>query len=211
VGLNSYLILFPTDLKLLFLINKKNLNFLNLTYLKFNPLNFKYVKQTKVFKSNRKLKGLIRLRLKNQLNRTNLEFKKFCFSSSKLIDSSFQFYRLKYKKAFFFLYYRLNFENRFVLKQNKTKRFSKFIKTKRKKRKLKRRKGKKNKSTILKYLIRFFIFRRSALLNNGTSLVRSSVGLKRFEAFGSRRLRTVLLRKYLIKKYLSHRIKSTIL
>jgi ribosomal protein S2 len=210
--LNYYRARLPFALKLLFLLRRKNLNFLNflaIKYLKFNLLNFKYFKKIKFLKktkfSKRKRK-FFKLRLKKTYSkRFHLESRNFSSASFKLIMSLFQKYQLKYEKAVFFLSRGLDFENRF----DSTKRFSKFVKIKKKKRKLKlKRKRKKTKVTILKYLIRFFIFRRFVLLNSAASPIKSKLSLKKFESFGSRRLRTFLTKKYLIKKRLLYKINT---
>lgn len=210
--LNYYLARKPFAFKLLYLLNRKNLknlNFLVIKYLNLNFLNFKYFGKIKFF--NRKHKFL-KLRLKkNQLNSFYLGFKNLCSISSKLVASEFQKHQLKYQKVFFFSFnHESNFENSFVPK----KLFSKFIKLKAKKRKrrlslrlkLLKRKRKKTRITILKYLVRFFMVRRFVLLNSGANSIKSKVSLKKFEAFGSRRLRIFLTKKYLMKKRLLYKI-----
>jgi small subunit ribosomal protein S2 len=217
--LNYYPARFPFALKLLLLFRRrslKNLNFLSIEYLKVKFPNFKYSKKMKFFKnikfvgSKRKFKNL-RLK-KTHLKRFGFGFKSLYSTSFKLISSLFQKHQLKYEKAFFLLGKRLSFENRIV---GGTMRFSKFIKVKKKKRKLKlklklKRKRRKTKLTILKYLIRFFIYRRFVVLNSALSPIRSKLSLKKFEHFGSRRLRTFLTKKYLIKKRLLHKINANI-
>lgn len=212
--LNYYFPRKPFAFKLLNLLNRKNLknlNFLTTVYLKFTKVNFKYLGKIKFF--NRKHKFLKSRLKKNQLKDFPLDFKNLCSISSRLVALAFRKHQLKYQKVFFFSFnHRSNFENRFF----RIKRFSKFIKIKAKKRKkrlglkikLLKRKRKKTRITILKYLVRFFMVRRFVLLNNGANPIKSKLNLKKFEAFGSRRLRIFLTKKYLIKKRLLFKINA---